>query len=196
MNQKGEATLTLILLMVVINSVLLLYGLRLHHNWQKIEARSKIFLCTKEIKEETVLFVENIEKLNWLIRNTDKAEKVAYFIPFVWAYIGKAKKIKLVAKSLQLKSLTQYLITLKNIKKKNCPIPLKDFISPYKLGMNLGFQRDQFEQTLLRKNKWTSNLKLSDYQILLQYEINRQALWPKLQVLSLEKKGKLPFTSF
>lgn len=190
MNQKGEVTFTFILLMVVINSVLLLFGLRLHFNWLNLENRSKVFLCAKEYKEESSLFINKVEKLNWVIKNTDQAQKVAMFIPYLWPYVGKAEKVKTASKFLQSKYLADYLITITKLKKKKCPIPLGEYTSPYILGANLGFQRDQHDQAKLRKKTWNAIIKLSNHQVQLQYKIVKKGLWKTVEISSSEKMAR------
>jgi hypothetical protein len=187
-NQKGEALLFCVLVLVALSGLLTLCGLKLQHSFNLMEKRTNLFLCVKEAKGELTIYMKAMGRLNWMLKNVTKAQKVAIFYPPLWPYLGNAEKLKRVAKGLQATSLALYSSKLAKLKLKGCPLDPQMILNPYKLGSDFGFQRSLAGEAILRSKQWTYYFLDRPYLLSLEIDATRsESLMPKLTYRATEK---------
>jgi hypothetical protein len=187
-NQKGEALLFCVLVLVALSGLLTLCGLKLQHSFNLMEKRTNLFLCVKEAKGELTNYMKAMGRLNWMLKNVTKAQKVAIFFPPLWPYVGNAEKLKRAAKGLQTTSLALYSSKLAKLKLKGCPLDPQMVLNPYKLGGDFGFQRSLGGGAILRSKKWTYYFLDRPYLLTLEIDATRsESLMPKLSFWATEK---------
>ena len=96
-NQKGEAILFCVLILVALSGLLTLCSLELQHHFSSMKKRTTLFLCVKETKGELHLYLKSMGRLNWLLQNVSRAQMIAIFYPPLWPVVGNAEKLKKVA---------------------------------------------------------------------------------------------------
>lgn len=192
LNQKGEATLFCVLILVVLSGLLTLSAVELQRTFSLLKKRTNLFLCTKEVKGELDLHLKYMGRLNWVIKNTTRAQVLAVFIPPLWPYIGNADQIKRISKSLQAVDALQFEIKLYSLAKKGCPIDPRMYSSPYEVGTDYGFKRTMEGAAKLRKKEWTYYFLDRPYLLSLKVNAeNSESLWPKIYYQAEEKGAML-----
>ena len=190
-NERGEAILFCVLILVVLSGLLSVCGLELQHNFRLMKKRTNLFLCVKETKGELNNYLKMMGRLNWLLKNTAKAQLVAAFFPPLWPVIGNVEKIKKVAKTIQATALGRYQLKLMKLKAKGCPIGPHILINPYKLGNDFGFQRTMDGAARLRSRTWTYYFLDRPYLLGLKVNATKvDAITPKLS-FQAEEKGAI-----
>lgn len=187
-NQKGEALLFCILILVILSGLLTLCGLELQHNFSMMKKRTNLFLCVKETKGELDLYLKTIGRVNWLLKNVSKAQLIAVFYPPLWPVVGNTEKLKKVAKSIQAGRLTLFYLNLKKLKSKGCPLDPQLLINPYQLGTDYGFKRSIDGVAIIRSKKWTYYFLDKPYLLTLKIDASKsEAIIPKLNYQAEEK---------
>src|SRR5690606_11234264 len=69
MNQRGEVISLSVLIILVMSSFLILCSLELRKDYKELKERAQLFICTKEFKGELEIFLTQIGKTNWAIKN-------------------------------------------------------------------------------------------------------------------------------
>jgi hypothetical protein len=191
-NQKGEVTLFCVLILVALSGLLTLCAVELQKNFSLMKKRTELFLCVKETKGELNNYLLRTARLNWLIKNTSRAQMVAVFFPPLWAAVGSAEKIKRVTKGLQLGALSLFEIKLLKLKKQGCPLDPRLLQSPYELGKDFGYTRTFEGAAKLREKKWTYYFIDRPYVLSLTVDAGQaESLIPKLEYRAEEKMGTL-----
>lgn len=192
LNQKGEATLFCVLILVVLSGLLTLSAVELHRSFSLLKKRTNLFLCTKEVKGELNLHLRYMGRLNWLIKNTTRAQVVALVIPPLWPYIGNADQLKRIAKTLQAADAVAFEVKLLGLARKGCPIDSRMYLSPYEIGTDYGFSRTMEGAAKLRNKEWT--YYFLDRPYLLSLKVNAEeseSLNPKIYYQAEEKGAML-----
>lgn len=190
-NQKGEVTVLLTLLIVVLTGIVLLCALELRKSYSFLEKRTHLFLCVKETKGELHQYMKFMGRTNWAIKNINKASLIMMFIPGLQGIAADAQKAKKYIQYAQEARLISYMKTLSDLRSKKCSTDPRMFITPFKLGSRL-LKRDAFGAAELREEKWTYYYLSKPY--LLQIEINAsgfESLKPNIKYKSEEKAAKL-----
>lgn len=191
-NQRGEATLFCILILVALSGLLTLCGLELQSSFQTLKKRTSLFLCVKESKGELKLYIEKMGRLNWALDNISKAQLVALFIPPLWPYLGSADKIKKGVKTIQAMSLAPYLFKIKELKGRGCPIDPQMLMTPYVLGNDFAFARTKSGAAILRNPTWTYYFLKKPYLLTLEVDgTSSNSLHPRIRFQAEEKLGTL-----
>lgn len=187
-NQKGEAILFCVLILVVLSGLLTLCGLELQRNFSLMKKRTDLFLCVKETKGELDHYMKAMGQINWLLKNISRAQMVAIFYPPLWAVVGSAEKLKKVAKGMQAAGLGVYGAKLRELKGKGCPIDPQMLLTPFKIGKDYGFQRSMDGAALLRNKTWTYYFLDRPYLLTLKIDASKvEAIIPKLSYQAEEK---------
>lgn len=190
-NQKGEAILFCILLLVALSGLLTLCGLKMQKSFQLMQKRTHLFLCVKETKGEVHQYLKNMGRLNWVLKNISKAQLVAVFIPYLWPFVGNAEKLKKAVKVYQAALLIPYGIKMKQLASR-CPIDPRLYLNPFTLGSSYGFSRSADGAAKLRSKKWTYYFLLKPYVLNLNIDASKlEALHPKIEYQAQEKLGTL-----
>lgn len=127
-----------------------------------LKERGKLMICLKEVKGESHLFIEQIEKLNWGIRNADKAKYLMILFPPLAPVAANAEKAKEVMSKMQNLLLLKYLMKLSQLKVR-CKIHYETFRTPYLINAQ-GFRRNIEGVTLWRK-QWKIKINSKQEQI-------------------------------
>lgn len=149
--------------------------------YSALKERGKLMICLKEVKGESHLFIERIEKLNWGIRNADRAKYLMALFPPLIPVAANAQKAKEVMSQMQNLLLLKYLMKLGQLKIR-CRIHQETFSTPYQITAQ-GFRRN-FEGVTQWRKKWKIKINSKQEQILVQ--VNPQtirSLKPKVQYL-------------
>ena len=187
-NQKGEALLFCVLILVVLSGLLSLCGLELQHNYSLMKKRTNLFLCVKETKGELDLYLETMGRLNWLLKNVSRAQVIAVFYPPLFPVVANAEKLKKVAKSIQAARLGLFYGKLVNLKNRGCPLDPRLFLNPYQLGTDYGFKRNMDGSAILRIKKWTYYFSDRPYLLTLKIDASgAEAIIPRLSYQAEEK---------
>lgn len=187
-NQKGEAVLFCALILIALSGLLTLCGLSLQHHFSLMKKRTHLFLCTKGTKGELNLYLKSIGRLNWLLKNTSKAQAVAIFYPPLWAVVGNAEKLKRLAKVLQAAELARYETQITRLKARGCPIDPQLILTPYQLGTDLGFQRSSGGAAIKRKQEWSYYFLEKPYVLTLKVNTTKnESIKPKILYETTEK---------
>lgn len=191
-NEKGEATLFCVLILVALSGLLTLCGLELHKNFSLMKKRTDLFLCVKEAKGELNIYLKSMGRLNWVLKHVTKAQMVAVFIPPLWPYVGNAEELKKVAKGLQAAKLPVYFAKLSKLKNRGCPLDPRMLQTPYTLGKDWGFEREMSGAAKLRGKEWTYYFLDKPYLLTLKVDAERsEAVMPKIGFRAEEKMGTL-----
>lgn len=191
LDQKGEATLFCVLVLVALSGLLTLSAMELQRSFSLLKKRTHLFLCTKEVKEELNLHVRYMGRLNWLIKNTTRAQVLAAFIPPLWPHIGNADKLKKVAKTLQALEAGIFKIKLGKMASKGCPLDPRIYLGPYVPGTDYGFKRTSEGAAQLRMKEWTYYFLNQPYCLSLKVNaMGSERLMPKI-IYQAEEKGAM-----
>lgn len=187
-NQRGEAILFCVLVLVALSGLLTLCGLKLQYKFGLMQKRTNLFLCVKEAKGELNNYMKAMGRLNWVLKNVTKAQKVAIFFPPLWPYVGNAEKLKQAAKSLQGARLAVYGVKIAKLKSSGCPMDPRMVLNPFILGADFGFQRKLGGAAILRSKKWTYHFLDKPYLVTLDIgTTNLESIMPKTDFRATEK---------
>jgi hypothetical protein len=81
MNQKGEAILFCVLILVILSGLFTLCGLELERSFTQLQTRTTLFLCAKETKTEVKKYMTLMGRSNWALKHLSQAQLVAMMIP-------------------------------------------------------------------------------------------------------------------
>lgn len=191
MNQRGEATLLCVLVLVVLSGLVTLCGLRLQHSFSNLKKRTELFLCVKETKGELDRYLIFMGRTNWALKNTTRAQMVALFIPGMQGAALKADKIKRIIKTAQNASLILYYKKLTELKGKGCPLDPRMVLTPFELASK-GYKRGPDDRALIRSDKWTYMFLSKPYFLSLQVQtVGMEAINPRIKYIAEEKGAKL-----
>jgi hypothetical protein len=191
MNQRGEATLLCILVLVVLSGLVTLCGLRLQHSFSNMKKRTELFLCVKETKGELHRYLKFMGRTNWALKNTTRAQMVALFIPGLQGAAFKADKIKRILKASQNVSLIFYYTKLAELKNKGCPLDPRMALTPFELSGTV-YKRGPDDRALIRSEKWTYLYLSKPYLISLEVQTaGMEAIYPRIKYIAEEKGAKL-----
>lgn len=191
MNQKGEATLLSILLLIGIMGIITLTTLKLKNSFRLLERRSHLFLCVKETKGELNRYLEFMGRSNWGIKNANRASLIMTFIPGFQGGAAAADKVKKTLINLQNLALIPYLKKIKQLQAKGCPLDPRMLITPFELNLQ-GYQRDSEDGAKLRMATWTYLFLKSPY--LLKLKVNPgqlESIHPQISFQATESAEKL-----
>ena len=167
MNQKGEILVVSCLVIFLGSALFLLTFLQLKKSFTQLQRRAKIFLCVKEAKGELHSLLSFNGRLNWAIKNINRAQLVTHMIPGV-SFVS-AKALKKSLQQLQQVKIVSFLKNLALSSKKGCPIDLNMMKTPFK-NAGLSFKRDFEGRLILREQKWTYKFNLSPYTIRIEVD--------------------------
>jgi len=191
-NEKGEATLFCVLILVALSGLLTLAGLELQRNFEQLQKRTELFLCVKEIKGELNDYLRFMGRTNWILKNTSRAQLAAVFFPPLWPYIYNVEKLKKMVKVMQAGDSALYLVKLQKLKSRGCPVDPQMFLTPYRPGKDYFFSRTIEGAAKLRKTKWTYYFFSKPYLLTLKTNAGMsESLKPKLFYQAEEKMGTL-----
>lgn len=188
MNQKGEAILFCVLILVILSGLFTLCGLELERSFSQLQTRTTLFLCAKETKTEFKKYMTLMGRSNWALKHLSQAQLVAMMIPGLQGVALKASKLKKALKTIQHIALGKYILTLKALKLKGCPVNPEIFQTPFYLS-GLTYRRDQKGAAIIRKKQWTYPFMKNPY--LLNLKINAtqfEAPFPKVYFTAQEKR--------
>ena len=190
-NQKGEAILFCVLILVALSGLLTLCSLELQHHFSSMKKRTTLFLCVKETKGELHLYLKSMGRLNWLLQNVSRAQMIAVFYPPLWPVVGNAEKLKKVAKGLQAGELGLYFAKLNGLKARGCPIDPQMLLNPYQLGSDFGFKRRMDGSAIIRSKKWAYYFLKRPYLLTLKIDASSiETIVPK-PTYQAEEKGAI-----
>lgn len=188
MNQKGEITLTVVLMTLALTTLVLLCALELRHSFKTLEKRTTIFLCVKETKGEFHQFIKFMGRTNWGIKNINRVSLIMMFIPGLQGASMNAQKLKTTLKRAQDVRLISYLKTLRNLRTKSCPIDPRMLITPFRPA------RDNDGALKLREKQWTYYYLLRPYALSLEINLqDYESIHPRIQYKT-EEKGAILFS--
>lgn len=191
-NQKGDAILFCVLILVALSGLLTLTGLRLELSLRQMEKRTELFLCVKEAKGELGVFLKTMGRLNWVLKNISRSQMVAVFIPYLWPYVGQAEELKKFVKISQEALLVSYQIKLADLMRRHCPLDPRTFPTPYELGADYGFSRTPEGAAKLKVKTWTYYFSQKPYLISLKVDATyTDAVIPKISYQAEEKMATL-----
>lgn len=191
MNQKGEATLISCLFILALTSIVLLAALELKKSFRLLEKRTHLFLCTKETKGELHEFMKFMGRTNWGIKNLNRASIIMIFIPGTQGLALDAQKLKKYLQYVQNARVISYLKTLNELRKKECPLDPRMFITPFELSAS-ALKRDATGAIKLREKKWTYGYFSKPYFLTIKVEASGwERPQPKIRYTSEEKAAKL-----
>lgn len=144
------ATLISLLLSLAVLLILLL-----QYHLAHIKARGELMLCLKEAKGELHQFILHTEKLNWAIKNIDKA-KYLILIPGLQAAAINSQKAKELIMKYQDLTLAHYLVKVTRLQQR-CSQNPQVFMTPYQISLK-GFKR-RFDGTTSWRTKWQMQIK-------------------------------------
>lgn len=191
MNEKGEVTLISCLLILALSGVILICSMELHSSFKLLKRRTDLFLCVKESKGEIHLFMKFMGRTNWAIKNINRASMIMIFVPGLQGLALDAQKAKKYLQYSQEARSISYLKTLTELKKKQCPLDPRMFITPFVLGPRL-FKRDAEGAAILREDEWNYYFLSKPYLLTLKIQSQGfERINPKLTYISEEKAAKL-----
>ena len=191
-NQRGEATLVCILILVALSGLLTLCGLELHKSFSLLKKRTHLFLCVKETKSELNRYLSLMGRVNWVIKNTSKAQAIGVLVPPLWPYVANADNLKRMAKIMQAGMLAPYYAKLAELKNRGCPLDPRMIQTPYKLGAEYGFERGATGEAKLRGKDWTYYFIAKPYVLSLKIDASRsESFRQKIGYQAEEKMGTL-----
>lgn len=191
MNQKGETTLFVILLLVVMSGLLTLCGLELERSFRHLKNRTSLFLCVKQSKGELNEYLKFIGRTNWALENIKKAQLVAIFVPGLQAVALDAQKAIKLIKIAQDSKLFIYLKKLNDLRNQGCPVDPRLLITPFELGSTV-HKRGLNDVVLLRSNKWNYHYLKIPFAINLEIRVIKlNSLNPQIEFYATEKMAKL-----
>jgi len=186
MNQKGEITLINCLLILCLTSIVLISALELRNSFKLLERRTHLFLCVKETKGEFHEFMTFMGRTNWGIRNINRVSLIMLFIPGAQGMALDAQKVKKYLQYAQNTRIVSYLKTLKDLKKKQCPLDPRMFITPFEIN------RDSDGALKLKDDEWTYGYFLRPYFLSIKVTATGwENIHPKIQYVSEEKAARL-----
>lgn len=186
MNQKGEVTLVSCLLILSLATIVLLSALELRKSYKLLEKRTHLFLCVKESKGEIHKFMTFMGRTNWGIKNINRASLIMIFIPGAQGMALEAQKMKKYLQYVQNARIVSYLKTLKDLKKNQCPLDPRMFITPFEL------KRDDDGALELREDEWTYGYFLRPYLLTIKIKASEwEKINPRIHYISEEKAAKL-----
>lgn len=192
MNQKGEITLTGIILLLTFASLFSLCVLKLHISFSKLEERTELFLCTKTAKEELNLFLIFISKTNWVIQNAKRAKIISVLLPVTYSLYPTVNKFISFIKQIQELKKTIYLKKLIQLKAQGCPVSLKSLKTPFRL-IGTQFARDQSGLIILKEREWSYDFQTKNYALKVQvFSVRINTLSPAFRYIVQESRVKLP----
>jgi hypothetical protein len=187
-NQKGEAILFCVLILVVLSGLLTLCGLELQRNFSSMKKRTNLFLCVKESKGEFNNYMTLMGRTNWALKNISKAQMVAAFIPGLQGAALEADKLKRALKAIQQVSLAAYVAKIIELKKKDCPLDPQMVLTPF-LFTGAQYKRGLDDVALLRRSTWTYFYFEKPYLLTLKVDASHfQRISPQI-IYQAEEKG-------
>ena len=187
-NQKGEAILFCVLILVVLSGLLTLCGLELQRNFSSMKKRTNLFICVKESKGEFNNYMKLMGRTNWALKNISKAQVVAAFIPGLQGAALEADKLKRALKAIQQASLVTYMAKIIEFKKKACPLDPQMALTPFLLT-GAQYKRGLDDVALLRKSTWTYFYFEKPYLLTLKGDASQfERISPKI-IYRAEEKG-------
>ncbi len=191
MNQRGEATLLCVLILVVLSGLVTLCGLRLQHSFSILKKRTELFLCVKETKGELHSYMKFMGRTNWVLINTTRAQLVALFIPGLQGAAVNADKLKRIVKAAQNTSLVLYYKKLAELKSRGCPLDPRMVLTPFEVS-GKGYKRGLDDRALIRSEKWTYIFLSKPYLLTLEIQSRGyEAINPRIKYIAEEKGAKL-----
>ncbi len=186
MNQRGEATLLGVSILLSLCGLFLLLSLELKSSFNQLRRRTQIFLCVKEAKGELNRYLEFMGRTNWGIRNLNRAALLLALIPGLQLKALSADRVRKTLKVLQRARQVSYLKTLAGLKGKGCPLDPRMFLTPFRQN------RDAEGALILRSHRWTYVFFQKPYSLSLAVDAAAMdALDPRLGYRSSEKGAKL-----
>lgn len=195
MNQRGEVISLSVLIILVMSSFLILCSLELRKDYKELKERAQLFICTKEFKGELEIFLTQIGKTNWAIKNLDRLSKTSLLIPGLQGASVKSANAKKLLILYQNTLLISYLKKLTSLKGRSCPIRSDFFKTPFHITLS-GFKRDQLGGALLRSSELKYSLTVGGNTLLLKSSLSMiENISPKVSINSWEIRGKRFFHS-
>ena len=136
-----------------------------------LKERGELMICLKETKGESHNFIEQIEKINWGIRNADKAKYLAILFPPLAPVAASSEKAKKVMMELQNLLLLKFLFKLTQLKIR-CRIHHETLTTPYLITVR-GFRRNVEGVTIWRK-EW--NIKINSRKEQIRARVTPQSI--------------------
>jgi hypothetical protein len=191
MNQRGEATLLCVFVLIALSGLVTLCGLRLQHSFSNMKKRTELFLCVKETKGELHRYLKFMGRTNWALKNTTRAQLVALFIPGLQGAAVNADKIKRIIKAAQSAGLIFYYKKLNELKGKGCTLDPRMALTPFELS-GKGYKRGLDDRALIRSEKWTYIYLSKPYLLTLEVQAaGMEAINPRIRYIAEEKGAKL-----
>lgn len=195
MNQKGEAMIFCVLILVIMSGLFTLCGLELERSFSQLKTRTTLFLCVKESKAELRNYMTLMGRSNWALKNISKAQLVAMMIPGLQGVALEADKLKKALQVIQGAALGKYLVNLRSLKLKGCPLGPQAFQTPFYLS-GLNYRRGGKGEAILRKTQWTTLFIKTPYLLTLRVNATQfEAPDPKIYFRSEEKRGMSSYLS-
>lgn len=193
MNERGDITMTSILLTLALSSLLILYAIEASIQFKVFKKRTKIFLCAKKVSKISKEYLSNISKSNWVILNAKNVQQVSIIFPVFAQISGGAEKIKSLAKKHQDVQLLYLKSKIVKLKDEGCSIESNFETGPY-YNNSIFHQRNLKETTILRGHRWSFNLQENPFKIFLSFNINQKfSPNPKIEYMTKESLGKFQY---
>ena len=193
MNQKGEITLISCLLILTLSGVVLICSMELQGSFKLLKKRTDLFLCVKETKGEINQYLKFMGRTNWGIKNINRASMIMVFIPGLQGAAMDAQKAKKYIQYAQEARTISYLKTLTDIKKKQCFLDPRMFLTPFALGSRL-LKRDAEGAAIIREAQWEYYFFSKPYLLSLKIQTkDLERIKPRPLYTTEEKGEKLSF---
>lgn len=191
MNQKGEASLLAVFILLAMSALFVLLSLELRSSYLQLQRRTNLFLCTKEVKGELHRHLKFMGRTNWGINNVKYAALIMVFIPGMQGAAINYDKVKKLLQSLQALAVLSYMKTFYDLRQKGCPLDPRLYITPFELGGAV-LRRDEEGAAILRKKKWSYYFYAKPYTLELEIDSRDfEGIYPRIKYRTLEKGAML-----
>ncbi|MFZ4712100.1 MAG: hypothetical protein ACOYL6_00175 [Bacteriovoracaceae bacterium] len=164
MNQQGNVTIFGLFTTLILSFLLLIFLYHHSNELKLIKERSKIFLCTKKFYQAQETLVNDMERLNLVIKDSTYLEFAKFLFPVLAPL--PAKEIKSSAQKLQLILVYSYLKKVSSLRINKCPIDPLSLKTPY-LFNAMSLERKINGESILRSQQWTNILKGDTFSLIL-----------------------------
>ena len=172
MNERGSTSFFGICLLMMFSIIALSIFTTQLNQTKILQSKRAILLCTKALNGETKLFIKKIEGINTVLKLLKLGKVGALLIPGINLTTAQGVEYGIkTMKAIQEVHKVSYLKNIQSLMGKSCLFSLNSFKTPYKLKVNTLFERNFYEQTIIRRKKWTVRTINANYSILNEYSV-------------------------
>lgn len=189
--QQGSTTLIFTMLISCLGLFIIFWGNYKMHIYNRHKTLNNMTLCSLEYKDKTNKLINNIDKINTIIKIGKKASLISYFINLPFSFLKKLSIEKLISmlKHTQQMIFFNYIKEITHIKNQKCDFSISFFKTPFKHKYFKLMRKNH--QVVINKN-FKAMLRGQYYQF--NFQINKKR---KIHVKFLKKtKWYSPFRYF